>query len=818
MLPSVKEHTQIVDARHTLGFAQHPLVVSAGLRAFLAYPLTLADGPATLWLGRDHGVFDERDEAAALRTVHLLEQLPASSGHDEREMYRRFISLMAMPAVYIHDEQVFINSAAATLTGYAAQELDTLDHWFTALYGEDGQMMRGMHELDRQHSNDVTRVTTLRRKDGMERMVELSTRREHSHEVWLLHDVTERVASQERFRVLFEQSGTALSLYDESGIVDCNPAAVALLGYSTRTELLHRRPETFSAPKQRDGRAAGSALPQMENIALTQGSHRFDWLFKTRHGSDVPVEVTLTPLTLGARRVLLAEWHDISERLRYQAGLEAARDSALAFARARSDFLATMSHEIRTPMNGVIGMTRLLSETHLDSQQREYVDTVRACGEGLLALINDILDFSRLEAGKVQLERIPLSVREVAEDATSVLAPQAHAKGLELCCRIAPEVPSLVWGDPTRLRQVLLNLISNAVKFTQRGTVEVVVHVVSSLVNPADTQPTRSLRVEVRDTGLGIAPEAISRLFSAFSQEDSSTTRRFGGSGLGLAICKRLTELMGGSISVSSGPGGSRFSLGIPLETHTERTSTQSLAGFKVAVLEDRPSSRAALLGQLSVTGIEVVAEPEAADLVLVEQGYAQDSGTAIVQALAQRGKRAALLRRLDGAVIEDVGAAFVLPTPVREQALHAQLSRVFLARQEKRNGPRTYRHFAARVLVAEDNPVNQRVVVGLLSKLGCEVEIASDGLKAVEAFSRGGIDLVFMDCQMPNVDGFEATRRIRSTQAKHVPIVALTAGVMVEDRARCLNAGMDAFLVKPVRLEDLERTLAEQLPSRARD
>ncbi|MBL8915800.1 MAG: response regulator [Archangium sp.] len=825
-LPPITELTRIPSARHTPHYAQHPLI-HGGITALLGIPLELPTGPAALWLGRDHGVFDERDEAALVRSARLLERVLAQpDGRDESAVYRRFIALMAMPAVYIHEEQVFINRAAETLTGFHASELDSLEHWFAALYGEDAATMRAMYELDRQHSIDLSRITTLRRKDGVERMVELATRRDGTHEVWLLHDVTERVNSQERFRVLFEQTGTALSLYDESGIIDCNPAAVALLGYATRGDLLHKRPETLSAPLQRDARTSADALPQMENIALTQGSHRFDWLFKTRHGADVPVEVTLTPLMLGSRRVLLAEWHDISERLRYQAGLEAARDSALAFARARSDFLATMSHEIRTPMNGVIGMTRLLSETTLDSQQREYVDTVRACGEGLLALINDILDFSRLEAGKVQLERIPLSVREVAEDAISVLGPQAHGRGLELVCRITPEVPSLVWGDPTRLRQVLLNLISNAVKFTTRGTVEVTVHIVpgtnlSSHSVPEDAAAQAvlgpRLRVEVRDTGVGIAPEAISRLFTAFSQEDSSTTRRFGGSGLGLAICKRLTELMRGTISVSSGPGGSRFSLSLPLETHTERVSRPSLAGFRVALLEDRRASRAALLGQLSLTGVEVVEDAQRADLVIVEQGHAGGSGIDIVQSLVQSGKRAALLRRLDGTVIEEMGAAFVLPTPVREHALHQQLARVLLAQTEKRSSGVAYRSFAARVLVAEDNPVNQRVVVGLLRKLGCEVEIATDGLKAVEACARGGFDLVFMDCQMPNLDGFEATRRIRSTQAKRLPIIALTAGVMVEDRERCLSAGMDAFLVKPVRLEDLDRTLAEFLPTAVR-
>jgi PAS domain S-box-containing protein len=807
-LPMLEHEDLVGDAHTTLRYARHPLV-SAGLSSLIALPLPIG----TLWLGsRRLNAFEPATFQQLARWGKLLEKLLTPS--DECAVYRRFIAMMAAPAMYLNGESVFLNRAAELLVGYRGDEVATLDAWFQQLYSQDAATVRAMFELDRQHHFGATRVTTLRHKDGSERLVEFAARREGPHEVWLFHDVTERVASQERFRVLFEQSSTALSIYDEQGLIDCNPAAVALLGYTAKADVLHLQPAELSPHTQPCGQSSRDLLTRMENIALTQGSHRFDWVYRTVSGPDAQVEVTLTPLTLGTRRVLLAEWHDISERLRYEEGLEAARDSALAYARARSDFLATMSHEIRTPMNGVIGMTQLLGETVLSEQQREYVDTVRACGEGLLALINDILDFSRLEAGKVQLESIPFSVRELAEDAASVVAPLAHGKQLELTCHISGDVPGLVWGDPTRLRQVLLNLLSNAVKFTAKGAVELQV---SS--RPLGTEGLTQLAFSVRDTGIGIAPEALPRLFSAFSQEDSSTTRRFGGSGLGLVICKGLTQLMRGGIDVDSTAEGSTFKVTVPLPVHTQATVRPRLQGHTVAVLEQRPSSRAVLVAQLEAAGLTVTtpedeADVGAAEVVLVDQGFGGERGPSIAARFAAQGRQVGLLRRLDGSVMEESGTAFVLPTPVREFRLYLQLERV-LTRHEPAKPVtlmQAHRQFEARVLVAEDNRVNQRVVRGLLEKLGCKVTIVENGLQAVDALTSSTFELVLMDCQMPELDGFAATQRIRARQLEHVPIIALTAGVMDGDRERCLAAGMDEFLRKPVRLEELERTLTNWL------
>ena len=793
-LPQVTHETHIADARSTLPWVAHPLV-KAGVQALSALP----SPHGTLWVGSTER---RRFDALAPTLRRWCARIDAEVTPAVSDVHKRLIELLLSPAVYVCGDAFFPNAAVEALTGFRRDELPTLEAWFDKLYGEDALVMRGLYEQDRAEPHQ-RRLLSLRRKDGVERMVEFATRIDGEHEVWLLQDITERLASQERFRVLFEQSSTALAIYDETGFLDCNPAAVALLGYRVRGDVVGQQPWQRSPELQPDGSESRDRLARHETIALTQGSHRFDWTYAKADGSEARVEVTLTPLRLDDRRGLLAEWHDISERLRYQKGLEEARDSALAFAQARSDFLATMSHEIRTPMNGVIGMTRLLAETPLDARQREYLDTVRACGEGLLALINDILDFSRLEAGKVSLERIPFSVREVAEDAAQVVAPQAHGKGLELCCDVAADVPTLVWGDPTRLRQVLLNLLSNAVKFTPQGSVVLEVRAEAT-----------GVRFLVRDSGIGIAPDVLPRLFSAFSQADRSTTRRFGGSGLGLAICKRLTELMNGGVTVESSARGSVFTVTLPLEAHTVELRAPAFQGEAVLLLEPRPTTRALLVSQLRGMGLRVVTDVTWADVVLVDQQCDDDLSLAVVNDARAKGKPVGVLRHFDGSGGVKVPADFVVSSPVRERGLERELRGVLRpdpkATREAR--PMGTTRFSARVLVAEDNAVNQRVVRALLEKLGCTVTVAGNGRLAVERCSEADFDLVFMDCQMPELDGFEATRHIRKADPR-VPVLALTAGVMEGDRERCLEAGMNDFLSKPIRPEELERALRRWLP-----
>ncbi len=371
----------------------------------------------------------------------------------------------------------------------------------------------------------------------------------------------ERRASEEKFRVLFEHSSDAHMIFDETGIIDCNNAAVAMLRCRDKQEVLSLHPAQLSPELQPDGRRSMEKCIEMDARARAQGHHRFDWVHRNLDGEDFPVEVTLTPVTLSSRPALLVVWHDLTERKRTEDDLRRAKEAAETAARAKADFLATMSHELRTPMNGVIGMTALLLNTPLSDQQRGYAHTVRLCSESLLALINDILDFSRLEAGKIELERVAFSPRALVADTLAVVSASAEAKGIRLSGQVRLDVPQQLVGDPARLRQILLNLIANAVKFTHQG--EVVVTAESAGLDAAGRV---LLRLLVRDTGIGIPPEAQGRLFQAFSQVDSSTTRKYGGTGLGLAICRRLSLAMGGSIEVTSQVGqGSRFTLTLPL-------------------------------------------------------------------------------------------------------------------------------------------------------------------------------------------------------------------------------------------------------------
>jgi PAS domain S-box-containing protein len=814
-LPLLSARTSIPDAGGGSRYARHPFV-EAGVRALLAVPVQLGPGSAllgTVWcLSRRAGAFDDAPLEQVEQTAAVLGELLAPP--DDDQGHRRFVEALPIPAMAVVDGRPSANQAFCQLTGYEGARFQTLDAWFTLLFGDEAPSVRAMYDWDRGQGFPERRVVCFSCADGQQRLVEWGARTVDDRELWLFSDVTERAQSQERFRVLFEQSSTALVVYDDHGVVDCNQAAVTLLGYGGKAELLHLEPRELSAPCQPDGRASQGKLAQMEHIAFDLGSHRFDWTYQRLDGAPVQVEVTLTALTLGARRVLLAEWHDISERTRYEDALKLARDSALKHAQAKADFLATMSHEIRTPMNGVIGMTRLLQDTPLSDQQREYVETVRACGEGLLALINDVLDFSKLEAGKVRLEAIGFSLRELAEDAVAVVAESAQHKGLELTSFIAPNVPQVVRGDPTRIRQVLMNLVSNAVKFTSTGAVTV------RVAAGAPDNGRSVVTIEVKDTGIGIAHDALPRLFSAFSQEDASTTRRFGGSGLGLAICKRLVSMMGGIIDVITSPNGSTFSLSIAFDVIEAARSTAEFAGRTVHLVESRPLVADSIVQVLRELGAQVhlassitlaAALPGRPEVLLVGGALTDQATMQFARTSRRRGCAVGLLVPL--AVSAEVAGSvdFTLPLPVRRAQLVTHVRRALSMPTLVRSPSQAEQpSFGARVLVAEDNPVNQRVVRGLLAKLGCEAVVVDNGVRAVEVMQEDRFDLVLMDCQMPELDGLSATRIIRAQgHQHHTPILALTAGVLDGDRERCLDAGMDDFLMKPVRLEDLARALA---------
>ncbi len=536
----------------------------------------------------------------------------------------------------------------------------------------------------------------------------------------------------------------------------------------------------------------------------------------------------------------------VIERKQIEDQLAEARDDALNSAKLKSQFLANMSHEIRTPMNGVIGMTSLLLDTPLNEEQREYIETIRASGDALLSIINDILDFSKIEAGKLDFEELDLDLQSTVEGAIELLAEKAQAKGLDLACHVLEDVPRQLCGDPGRLRQVLVNLVGNAIKFTPSG--RVLVHVAKLEETADDAQ----ICFQVSDTGIGLSEEAARGLFQAFVQADGSMTRKFGGTGLGLAISKQLVELMGGQIGVESAPDqGSTFWFTVrlskqPILVADEEAEPPTDFSLGRALIVGSSGTREVLREQLTAWGMPVLALADGKEaLAALREGVAEDKpwnflivdanlpdmeGLALAHAVKDNpetaptrvvmllapGQRAGFT----SGEVSDVSA--ILNKPVKRSQLR-ELFRAALARKTAKPTVsasasksattllRPAKGKGVRVLIAEDNQVNQKVVIRQLQKIGYKADAVANGIEALEATSKVVYDVILMDCQMPEMDGFTATREIRrreSATGAHTPIVALTANVLEGDRERCLAAGMDEYLSKPIKLEALQTLL----------
>jgi two-component system, sensor histidine kinase and response regulator len=642
---------------------------------------------------------------------------------------------------------------------------------------------------------------------------------------------------------IVEQSSEAIWTKDLGGnITSWNSGAAAMFGYT---------------PAEAMGRAldAGESTPEEEHARMRRlmagEKFSYDARAMTKSGTAIDIQVAVAPLLDDGNQCIgsIAVARDVTQHKRSEEALRLAREAAELANHAKSSFLARMSHEIRTPMNGVLGMTELLLETGLTSTQRKYAETVQRSGKNLLGIINDLLDFSKIEAGKLELENVDMDLRRTMEDIVELLAERAHVKGLELACSIPADLMTHVRGDPLRLGQVLTNLVGNAIKFTEQGSVVV------RAAGVEDTAASVTVRFEVSDTGVGISPEAQSRIFEEFAQADGSTTRKHGGSGLGLAISKQLVEMMGGNIHVESALGaGSTFWFTTRFEKQAAPSQQDSrsvpigvLTGVRALIVESSAINRGILYAQMSSwemtirvaespkQAIELLAQAAARsvpyDIALIDLGMPGMDALELartIRARADLGNMPLVMltrRHADIRSARDAGFDACLVKPVRQTVLYECLVNAMAGRpQETVAAPAVSKPASTapaatggNILLVEDNLINQQVALGILQIQGYGVTVANNGSEAVDAHAQSAFDLILMDCHMPEMDGFEATAEIRrreqASSGRRVPIVALTANAMAQDREECLNAGMDDYLSKPFSIQTLQDMLNRWMP-----
>ncbi len=665
-------------------------------------------------------------------------------------------------------------------------------------------------------------------------------------------------------RTILDSASFSVISVDQGGKVNLmNKAAEAMLGYSAHEVVGSKGPELFHDSNELKERAKeggyGPGIDVFLKPALEHGVYEDDWTFIRKDGSRLPVQLAVTPMKSPKGELLgfIAIASDLTERRtimrqldRYVGDLEKAkenlaeknqelvqtaedlrnsRDEALEATKAKSEFLANMSHEIRTPLNGVLGTTHLLLGTDLNDKQRSYVQLIHRSAESLLSILNDILDLSKMEAGKMTLDTAPFDVEETAEDVCEQFAPVAHQKGIQLNLLMPPGAPTQLIGDSVRIKQVLTNLIANAIKFTERGEVDVKVAVMSELTDNV------LLRFSVKDTGIGIPAEKLDAIFESFTQADGATARRFGGTGLGLAISRQLVELMNGEIGVGSKPGeGSEFWFEVTLAKQDgAMAERRDLGGMTLLVADENDTNRAALRAQLEAWNAKVVEASTSTealqhlmassfDVALLDMHLPGADAVEVAKEVRanRRTQELALVLLSSSQLLQNEAEStslfqFVLAKPVRSGLLYDALIKGFRGdRSPKTTETTTSKETlqGVRVLVVEDNPINQLVVTEMLRSWGCTVVAVDNGRKAVERTAVDLFDMALMDVQMPEMDGLEATATIRKreqTTGKHLPIVAMTANAMRGDEEKCLVAGMDAYMCKPVQPKLLVEKIA---------
>ena len=675
----------------------------------------------------------------------------------------------------------------------------------------------------------------------------------------LREEVEERRRAEEEFRqsselvrLLLDATPEAIYGIDTQGnCTFCNPACLRLLDYRDPKELLGKNVHAAIHHTRADGTPYPVEKCHIyEAFRTGHGTHVDDEVFWRKDRTSFPAEYWSRPLHRGEQLIgTVVTFVDITQRRQAEQVLKDAKEAAEAANQAKSTFLATMSHEIRTPMNGILGMTELVLDTDLTNEQRDNLGLVRLSAESLLTVINDILDFSKIEAGKLEIEAIPFDLRESLGETMKALGFRAHQKGLELIYEVQPDVPEAVLGDPGRIRQIIVNLVGNSIKFTERG------EILLSVTREEESPESVSLHFAVKDTGVGIPINKQQRIFEAFAQADGSMTRKYGGTGLGLAICTKLLGIMGGRIWVESQPGqGSTFHFtlrlaiqGAPPE-RPARLAPEELRKLPVLIVDDNFTNRRVLQGMLNRWGMRPTAVEggrtalqalEIAKstgrpfpLILLDGHMPEMDGFTLAELIQKDpelvGATIMMLTSAghvgDAARCRKLGISAYLVKPIRQGELLESIRQVLQMTSEQKAVPLVTRHtlrefqHRARILLAEDNAVNQTLAVRLLEKRGYAVSVAGDGRAALTALENESFDLVLMDIQMPGMDGFEATAAIREKEKRsgsHIPIIAMTAHALKGDEDRCLAAGMDAYVSKPIRTSELYSAIENLLANK---